>query len=129
MKTPPTTPAMFHPSWLADFVNASAAYTEAHPACIGIHLLIGLGNQVGRSPHALVGATRHACNEFAMVVGPTSIGRKGDGRNLAFAPLDRADEQWQVAAGLSSGEGVIHAVRDPVFGIDKKTGEPLLLDS
>jgi Protein of unknown function (DUF3987) len=127
MRTPKTTPAMF-PGWIGGFVDASAAYTEAHPACIGIHLLIGLGNLVGRSPHTLVGATRHACNEFAMVVGPTSIGRKGDGRNLAFAPLDRADEQWQVAAGLSSGEGVIHAVRDPVFGIDKKTGEAVLLD-
>jgi hypothetical protein len=128
MRTPKTTPAMFRPGWLADFIHASAAYTEAHPACIGIHLLVGLGNLIGGSPHTLVGATRHACNEFAMVVGPTSIGRKGDGRNLAFAPLDLADDQWQVAAGLSSGEGVIHAVRDPAFGIDKKTGELVLLD-
>jgi hypothetical protein len=128
MKTPKTTPAMFRPAWLADFIDASAAYTEAHPACVAVHLLIGLGNLIGRGPHALVGATRHACNEFAMVVGPTSIGRKGDGRNLAFAPLELADQFWQVASGLSSGEGLIHSVRDPLFGVDKKTGEPVPLD-
>jgi hypothetical protein len=116
------------PGWIGDFVHASAAYTEAHPACIGVHLLVGLGNLVGRGPHALVGATRHACNEFAMVVGPTSTGRKGDGRNVAFLPLELADEHWQVASGLSSGEGLIASVRDPVFGVDKKSGEPVLLD-
>ena len=116
------------PGWLGDFVHAATAYTEAHPACVGIHLLVGLGNLIGRGPHALVGATRHACNEFAMVVGPTSIGRKGDGRNYAFLPLEAADECWQVASGLSSGEGVIHAVRDQTFGVDKKTGDRVLLD-
>jgi hypothetical protein len=127
MKTPLTTPAMF-PGWFGEFVQASAACTEAHPACIGMHLLIGLGNLIGRGPHALVGATRHACNEFAMIVGPTSVGRKGDGRNYAFRPLELADELWQVASGLSSGEGLIHSVRDPVYGVDKKTSEPVLVD-
>jgi hypothetical protein len=116
------------PGWLGDFVHASAAATEANEACIGAHLLVGLGNLIGRGAHARVGATRHACNLFAMIVGPTSIGRKGDGRNLAFLPLEAADDLWQVASGLSSGEGLIASVRDPVVGADKKSGEPVLLD-
>jgi hypothetical protein len=127
MTTPDTTDAMF-PGWLGDFVQASSACTEAHAACVGIHVLVGLGNAVGRGPHFLVGETRHGLNEFALVVGPTSIGRKGDGKNLALAPLESADPLWQVASGLSSGEGLIHHVRDAVEGVDKKTGAPVLLD-
>ena len=94
-----------YPGWLGEFVDASAAHTEAHPACIGIHLLIGLGKP-GR-PRPARDGERHAArvNEFAMVVGPTQIGRKGDGRNLAFAPLDPSRRAMAGRPGLSSGEG------------------------
>src|SRR5262245_3953468 len=127
MRTPPTTKVMF-PGVLGDFIKATEESTEAHAACIAAHLLVGLGNAIGRGPHVLVGATRHALNEFALIVGSTSVGRKGDGKNIALTPLLAADPLWMVASGLSSGEGLIHHVRDPVFGIDKKTKEEIVVD-
>jgi hypothetical protein len=116
------------PGVLGDFIDATAAHTEAHPACIGAHLLVGLGNAIGRGPHVMVGATRHGLNEFALIVGSTSAGRKGDGKNLALEPLRLADPLWTMASGLSSGEGLIYSVRDPVFKTGHKTGEQIVDD-
>jgi hypothetical protein len=129
MKVPKIRPEMF-PGWLGELVDATAACTEASPAAIGMQALVALGNAVGRQPHAYVGETRHSLNEFALIVGDTSTSGKGDSRHVALAPIEEADPVWRglIASGLSSGEGVIHAVRDKVYGLDRK-GKEVLTDA
>jgi hypothetical protein len=115
------------PGLLAELIDASASCTEAHAAAIAVHALIGIGNAVGRGPCVYVGETRHGLNENALVVGPTASARKGDARHVGLALLAAADPTHVVTSGLSSGEGVIHAVRDPASAM--KNGDEVLIDA
>ena len=79
--------------------------------------LLAVGNVVGRHAHAVVESDKHYLNEFAVLVGRTAKGRKGTSMGRVKATLERAEEQWakdRVMGGLSSGEGVIWNVRDPI---------------
>src|SRR5262249_52333926 len=72
---------------------------------------------IGRGPHLPVEADKHHANLFACVVGTSSRGRKGVSRGRSLALTGPADHGWAehcVVHGLSSGEGLIWAVRDPV---------------
>jgi hypothetical protein len=75
------------------------------------------GNVIGRRPHFNAEASRHGTNLFAVMVGLTSKGRKGSSLSQVMRILSPVDEQWasqSVQTGLSSGEGLIWAVRDPI---------------
>jgi hypothetical protein len=126
VRPPPTTPEMF-PGLLGRLVAASVAATEADAVCVTAQFLVALSAVVGHGPRVCVGETIHCLNENLLVVGPTSNDAKGDGGNVALAPLLDAAQPWQPRSGLSSGEGLIHAVRDPVFAINAK-GERVLRD-
>jgi Protein of unknown function (DUF3987) len=126
MKTPPTTDAMF-PGLVGDLVAASVAATEADAACVAAHFLVAFGAVVGRGPHVLVGETVHHVNENCLIVGSTSAGGKGDGGNVGLMPILDAAQPWRPRSGLSSGEGLIHACRDAVYGLSQK-GERVLRD-
>lgn len=92
-------------------------HTEADVAALLVQFLIGFGNMAGRNAHAQVGADRHYLNLFGVLVGPTSKGRKGSSWNAIQQVLHAADEEWaggRITSGLSSGEGVIWAVRDEI---------------
>lgn len=97
-------------------VEAVSPHTEADPIAVLVSLLIGFGCAVGSGPHALVGATRHPPREYAAVVGKTSKARKGDSwqPNKLLFTLAAPDWSRRLLGGLSSGEGLISAVRDPV---------------
>jgi len=100
-----------------DVVRTIAPHTEADPVAILIQFLTVFGNIIGNASHYLVESDRHSANLFVVLVGASSKGRKGTaaGRVRAIAKL--ADETWaaeQTANGLSSGEGLINAVRNPV---------------
>jgi hypothetical protein len=63
-------------------------------------------------------------------VGDTSKGRKGMSWGYPRELMRAADERWideRVLHGLSSGEGLIYAVRDRLEGENKK-GEPVVFD-
>lgn len=97
--------------------RAIAPDTEADPAVILTNFLVAMGSLLGRAAHARVNATPHYLNLFKVDVGRSSKGRKGTGLDPVRALLSRVDESWeknQVAGGLSSGEGLIHNVRDAV---------------
>jgi hypothetical protein len=101
-----------------ELVQALEAQTEADPHAVLSILLTGFGNLIGRGPHAMVGRTRHALNLFTMNVGTTATSRKGTARSEADHALKEIDPTWpRPANGLSSGEGLIEAVRDPVKGV------------
>ncbi len=98
-----------------EIVRAIEPHSEADPAALLVQFLIGFGSMAGRGAHYRVGADYHHLNLFAVLVGATSKGRKGSAWTAVRQMLGAVDETWdddQVVSGLSSGEGVIHAVRD-----------------
>src|SRR5215831_10082964 len=100
-----------------DFALALDPHTEADPAGILIQSLTVFGNIVGNSPYYLVESDRHHANLFVIEVGTSAKGRKGTGANRVREMLQEADAAWftdRIASGLSSGEGLIFPVRDPV---------------
>jgi hypothetical protein len=99
-------------------VRALELHTEADPAAILLQLLVASGNLIGRGPFFGVEADRHYTNLFCVLVGETAKGRKGTAWGHVRRPLGNVDSDWtgsRVLSGLSSGEGVIWAVRDPIM--------------
>lgn len=91
-------------------------HTEADTAAVLIQFLIAAGSAIGRAAGFEVEGTRHATNLYGLIVGQTSKGRKGSSWQQARRPIELADPEWaeRIVSGISSGEGLIHAVRDPV---------------
>lgn len=111
-------------------VQTLAPYTEADNVALLVSFLLYFGNVIGRNACFVVGADRHYTNEFAGLVGPTGKGRKGTADNMIYELFRILDEDWtihKVVNGLSSGEGLIWAVRDEVKKVvkhkDRKTGD------
>jgi hypothetical protein len=103
-----------------DIVRTILPHTEADGVAILAQTLVAFGNAVGgakdRGPYFRVGADRHYLNEFVIVVGDTSKGRKGMSWNEVREAVGPADLTWRdrIKDGASSGEGLIWAVRDPI---------------
>ena len=100
-----------------DVVRVLAPHTEADPHAILMDFLVLAANAAGDDAHLLIGADRHVPRLFAVIVGITSKGRKGQAYGMARWPLALAAPEWannNVTTGLSSGEGLIYAVRDPI---------------
>ena len=97
-------------------VDAVAPHTEADPVAVLVSFLEAFGCAVGTGPHALVGATRHTPREYAALVGRTAKARKGDSWQPNRVLFELAVPEWmrRIMGGLSSGEGLILAVRDAV---------------
>jgi hypothetical protein len=102
-----------------EIVDAIDPHTEASREALLIQFLVAFGNLIGRKPYRVIGGSRHHCNLFAILVGKTGKGRKG----TSWAWIERfieatgVDPEWlkdRVQPGLSSGEGVIYAIRDPL---------------
>lgn len=134
VRQPPPVPPMDDPmfSGLAgDFVRAVLPETEADPVALLVQFLVGFGNMVGRSPHFLVEATRHPCNLFALVVGPTNRGRKGTAWDWVRMVLRDVDPVWgkRVKGGMSSGEGLIAELKDPADDEPERDRRLLLVET
>ncbi len=100
-----------------DFVRAIDPYTEADPVAILVQTLIGFGNLIGRGPYFVAEKARHYTNLFAVLVGATAKGRKGSSWAHVASVLEQIDGEWASTrrmSGLSSGEGLIWAVRDAI---------------
>jgi hypothetical protein len=100
---------------VGEYVRLVEPHTEADSAAILVQCLVGFGNIIGRDAHFDVEATRHGLNEFALLVGPTGVGRKGTSTDQALRLLKKVDADWsekRIRRGLSTGEGLINAVRD-----------------
>ena len=109
-------PAAFH-GLAGDIVATLKPHTEADSHAVLLSLLVAFGNAAGREPHFKVGQTRHGLRLNAVIVGGTGQGRKGMSWDEVRALFARADAEWTencIVSGLSSGEGLIHEVRDAV---------------
>jgi hypothetical protein len=109
--------AMAYYGILGDIVLAVEPHTEADPIAILAQSVVAFGNCVGGTPYFPVEGNRHRVSEFLVMVGPTAGGRKGSAWDRARGPFASADDVWErerVMGGLSSGEGLIDAVRDAI---------------
>jgi Protein of unknown function (DUF3987) len=107
-----------------EVVCAIEPHTEVDPAAILFQFLTAVGNVFGRRAYFCVEDTRHHPNLFTLLVGNTSKSRKGTSWRRVKALIQ--DTSWAndcIANGLSTGEGLIHRVRDRVIEaqLDKKT--------
>lgn len=121
--------AAFH-GLAGEFVRAVVPYTEADPAALLASFLTMFASAIGDAPHVMVGATRHPARLSSVLVGRSSKARKGDSAAPPLAVLRMSDPDWgsRVMQGLSTGEGVIAAVRDSVVRPDPKTGDLVVVD-
>lgn len=100
-----------------EFVERVLPSTESDPAGLLLQFLVMFGNLIGRTGHWQVEDTAHYCNLFACLVGDTAHGRKGTSGDRVRAVFRGLDEAWdsRIRSGLSSGEGLIWHVRDPIM--------------
>ena len=119
--SPPARAAHHGP--LGQIVARLAPHTEADPVAILSQLLVAFGAAAGRGAFFQVEATRHHPNEFMLLVGDTAKARKGSSWDHVRQLLVAADPTiaQRILTGLSSGEGLIWAVRDPT---DQDPGIP-----
>ncbi len=122
---PPAWPEMDEAAYRGIFgriVETVEPHTEGDPVAVLTNAIVATSNAMGRGPYMQIGATRHRTNLFIGHVGETSKGRKGSAWNPNKDIMHAADRHWaenRILSGLSSGEGLISEVRDPVQVPDK----------
>lgn len=110
----PMAEAAYH-GLVGDVVNTILPETESDAANLLVSFLIAFGNSIGRNAHVMIEDTPHYANEFAVMVGESSIGRKGTAWNRIQKIMklaeqkSRRNEMWtdRIKYGLSTGEGLI----------------------
>jgi hypothetical protein len=129
---PPRDAALHGPA--GEFVQRTAPHTEADPMALLLQFLVAFGAAAGRQARYTVEATDHHLNEFVILVGPSGKGRKGSSWDHVETLLGHVDKHFVsrcISSGLSSGEGLIWEVRDPVGEQDQGSGDKrrLILES
>jgi hypothetical protein len=117
---------------VGDIVRNISPHSEADPAALLIQTLAMAGNVIGREPYYQVESDRHRSNLFAVLVGDSAKARKGTSQGRIRSLLKVADETWtdnRIKGGLSSGEGFIEAVRDPIEKYDIKEKRSEVVDA
>ena len=111
-----------------DYVKAIEPHTEADPAALLFSYFVMYGDVIGRTAHFIAEADLHYTNLDICLVGATAKGRKGVSYGQGKRLFEGIDDDWarnRVTQGLSSGEGLIWAVRDEkiTVKINKNSGE------
>ena len=133
----PPDPAAFH-GLAGQLVHAIQPHSEADPVALLIQTLTAFGIYIGRTAHFTVEGDTHYLNLFAALVGTSSKGRKGSSWSQVNKFFTKLAPDWvtdRVKTGLSSAEGLIWAVRDPIWKMErvakngKKKYEKVLADA
>jgi hypothetical protein len=112
-----------------DIVELVEPHTEGDPVAVLTGAIAAVGNALGRGPYVQVGATKHRTNLFIGHVGATAKGRKGSAWKPVQDVMHASDPRWtktRIASGLSSGEGLISEVRDPIEVADGEGGTKII---
>lgn len=97
-----------------DVVRTLSPHSEADPVALLVQFITAFGNVIGRTAHYKVEGSRHHTNLFAVLVGETAKARKGTAWDRVLEIVGGLDDDWSRQSGLSTGEGLIHLVRDPI---------------
>lgn len=113
---------------VGDYVRVVEPHTEA--AAVGIYAaaLAAVGALIGRGPTWRWEGVDHHARLWPVLVGDTSKGRKSTalawGVDRLLPLLDDDFRRTAVVSGLSSAEGLVHVIRDPVPDlVDTATGK------
>jgi hypothetical protein len=112
---PPSSDA-FH-GLAGKFVGMVSPHTEADSVALLGQFLTYFGNVIGPDPYYQVEGDRHHANIFTNPVGETSKARKGTSHGHVRNVFGQVEPAWvrdKITGGLSSGEGLIWEVRDPI---------------
>jgi hypothetical protein len=112
----PLGPAAFH-GLAGEVVRTLLPHSEAVAAALLLQFLAASGNAIGGHPHARVEDDRHAGHIYVAIVGASGTSRKGTSLGRILGLLTEADTAWageRIMNGLSTGEALIHQVRDPI---------------
>lgn len=125
---------------VGEFVDLATEGSEADPAAVMATTLVRFGVEAGSPdpnarPHIYVGESRHEPRIFGVVVGKSAKARKG----TSGAPVTRlfavpegcpgAPKMATMSLGpLSSGEGIVYAVRDAQETWDDKEQQFKVVD-
>lgn len=110
-------PACLH-GLIGRIALAGSATTEANPYAIALNALVYLSAGIGRGPYLPVGNTWHHSNLFALHIGRSGRGRKGDAASLIHRIDKAVRERGQPEAvqvwrsGLSTREGLVKLIHD-----------------
>ncbi len=106
-----------HHGPVGDFLSVVGPHTEADPAALLLQFLAMFGCMVGRHAYRLAEGARHHAVIWPVLVGRTAKGRKGSAWAQVlrlFKLVDTGFCDSNIESGLSSGEGLIWAVRDQI---------------
>lgn len=124
------------------FVKAATENSEADPAAVLLTLLTRFSVECGPDRYLMVGDSKQYPRIFSVIVGASSKARKGTSskpvqRLFSFDPTEYDFDSnlyncWSPAKSspgpLSSGEGIVHAVRDPRYEWNTKNSIQELVD-
>jgi hypothetical protein len=107
-------PALY--AFVGEIVGAATEQSEADPAAVLITCLTAVGTALGRTPWIKIADDFHHPRLFSVIVGQSARGRKG----TSEGPIRRIFDAAASAVGpmawkpgpMSSGEGLINAIRD-----------------
>ena len=97
---------------IGEVVQAWTPHTEADPVALLLNCLVAFGSCVGRRAFFRVRETKHHTNLFAVAVGKSAHGRKGEALDIALSMFDETWRKDCITHGLSSGEELLWCVRD-----------------
>lgn len=101
-----------------EVVKTIEPHSESDRVALLINFLTGFGSVIGDKAHFKVEADKHPMRLFSVLVGESSRGRKGTSWGYIKQLLTTTDPEWGkrvIGGGLSSGEGLIWAVRDQMI--------------
>ena len=133
----PMRPEAFHGP-AGELVELVDPCTEADPHGVLVQFLAAAGNVIGTGPYIVGDGAVHTARLWAVLLGETARARKGTAWVRAREPFALAEPGWsatRIVGGLSSGEGLVHQVREKQIGKRKatkeevKAGEPEWVDA
>ena len=128
LATPLTKPKLQEEAYhglVGEIVRTMEPHTEADPAALMTNAFVSIGNAIGKGAYIRTEADFHHVKLYAAIVGRSSKGRKGTSWGYQKTMMRRADPSWDdsIVSGLSSGEGLINAVRDRSASEDSEDDE------
>lgn len=127
-KIPPPRPldeAAYY-GFTGEFIRLVEPQSEADPAAILVSFLTAAGNIFGNAPRFKVESAYHPMRLYLAIAGKSSRSRKGTSWGYIERLYTLIDLNWKINSGLSSGEGLIFAVRDKITKTNKKNEEEIV---